>query len=171
MIPKSSTLDLLGGSAALAESDASADSSALMAAADSDDLASDPREDNDVSDDRPALPGDPAPLQFSAALALAGHLKVPVRRIQSLMRLSDRKWQRRRQKGVFDIDESDRLYRIARVLRGAISVLGSNDKARSWLSRPNRMLGLVAPIDLMSSDPGAAMVTDEINRIEHGDLF
>ncbi len=87
------------------------------------------------------------------------------------MRLSDRKWQRRRQKGVFDIDESDRLYRIARVLRGAISVLGSNDKARSWLSRPNRMLGLVAPIDLMSSDPGAAMVTDEINRIEHGDLF
>ena len=87
------------------------------------------------------------------------------------MHLTDRKWQRRRQKGAFDVDESDRLYRIARVVQRTIEVLGSEGKARSWLTRPNRTLGMNEPLELISSDQGSNWVTDELARIDSGDLY
>jgi putative toxin-antitoxin system antitoxin component (TIGR02293 family) len=75
---------------------------------------------------------------------------------------------RRRQARKLDPDESDRLYRIARVAGQAVSVFGGEDKAAMWLRRPNRALNGEPPIHLLDTDVGARQVEDILGRIEHG---
>ena len=75
---------------------------------------------------------------------------------------------RRRQARKLHPDESDRLYRIARVAGHAVSVFGAEDKAATWLRRPNRALNGELPIRLLDTDVGARQVEDILGRIEHG---
>jgi putative toxin-antitoxin system antitoxin component (TIGR02293 family) len=75
---------------------------------------------------------------------------------------------RRRQSRKLDPDESDRLYRIARIAGQAVSVFGAEDKATTWLQRPNRALNGELPIRLLDTDVGARQVEDILGRIEHG---
>jgi len=75
---------------------------------------------------------------------------------------------RRRQARKLDPDESDRLYRIARVAGQAVSVFGDENKETTWLRRPNRALNGELPIRLLDTDVGARQVEDILGRIEHG---
>jgi len=75
---------------------------------------------------------------------------------------------RRRQERKLDADESDRLYRLARIAAQAVSVLGSDEKAATWLRRPNRALNGEAPLALIDTDLGARQIEDVLGRIEHG---
>jgi putative toxin-antitoxin system antitoxin component (TIGR02293 family) len=68
------------------------------------------------------------------------------------------------------VDESDRLYRIAHVAGQAVSVFGSEDKAATWLQRPNRALNGELPIRLLDTDIGALQVEDILGKIEHGNV-
>jgi putative toxin-antitoxin system antitoxin component (TIGR02293 family) len=122
---------------------------------------------------KPASIGiDPEPYAYAAAEALAERLGEPVDTIRRLLRLSDRTWDRRRfEDQQFSEDESDRLYRIARVLQRAIDVFGDEGKARGWLTRENRTMALQRPLDLLGTDQGASVVADELSRIDYGDLF
>src|SRR5262245_60351873 len=61
----------------------------------------------------------------------------------------------RRQARKLDPDESDRLYRIARIAGQAVAVLGDEDKVAIWLRRPNRALNGELPIRLLDTDIGA----------------
>jgi putative toxin-antitoxin system antitoxin component (TIGR02293 family) len=47
-------------------------------------------------------------------------------------------------------------------------VLGTEDKAATWLSRPNRALNGEIPIRLLDTDVGARQVEDILGRIEYG---
>ena len=64
--------------------------------------------------------------------------------------------------------ESDRLARLARILTYATEVFGTEEKASTWLTRPNRILGATAPIDLLDTDLGTQVVETMLGRIEHG---
>jgi putative toxin-antitoxin system antitoxin component (TIGR02293 family) len=75
---------------------------------------------------------------------------------------------RRRQSRKLDADESDRLYRMARVAAHAFSVFGAEDKAAAWLRRPNRALNGELPFHLLDTDVGARPIEDLLGRIEHG---
>jgi putative toxin-antitoxin system antitoxin component (TIGR02293 family) len=75
---------------------------------------------------------------------------------------------RRRQTGTLLPDESDRLYRIAHVADQAVSVFGAEDKATTWLQRPNVALNGELPIRLLDTDVGTRQVEDLLGRIEHG---
>lgn len=75
---------------------------------------------------------------------------------------------RRRKESVLKPDESDRLYRLARVTEMAERVLEHPDKARTWLMSKNRALGGRTPFSLLGNEPGVAMVEDALNRIEYG---
>lgn len=66
------------------------------------------------------------------------------------------------------VDESDRLARLARLVVRAEEALGDADKARHWLSQPNRALGGQRPLTLLDSDAGALAVERVLGRIEHG---
>jgi putative toxin-antitoxin system antitoxin component (TIGR02293 family) len=94
------------------------------------------------------------------------HLSVP--EAASVLHMPARTLARRRQARKLAADESDRLYRVARVAAQAVAVLGSEDRAATWLRRPNRALNGELPIRLLDTDVGARQVEDVLGRIEHG---
>jgi putative toxin-antitoxin system antitoxin component (TIGR02293 family) len=65
-------------------------------------------------------------------------------------------------------DESDRAARMARIIALAVEVLGSNEKASSWLRSPNRALHGKQPIDEIGTDPGYRSVEDVLYAIAYG---
>ena len=65
-------------------------------------------------------------------------------------------------------DESDRAARMARIIALTVEILGSNEKASSWLRTPNRALGGKAPIDEIGTDPGYRSVEEVLYAIAYG---
>jgi putative toxin-antitoxin system antitoxin component (TIGR02293 family) len=82
--------------------------------------------------------------------------------------LSPRSLQRRRHAGRLARHESDRLYRLARIVALAKHYLGDDRTAHGWLRRPNRALGGSIPLDLMDTEPGARAVENVLGRIAYG---
>ena len=65
-------------------------------------------------------------------------------------------------------DESDRIFRFARIATRASEVLGSEEKAQLWLHRPNRVLGNVHPLNLLATDAGIEQIESVLGRLEQG---
>ena len=83
--------------------------------------------------------------------------------------LSVRSLQRRR-RGRLARFESDRLYRMARLLALARESLGDGGRASRWLKRANRALGGVSPITALDTELGARQVENLLGRIAHGGI-
>ena len=84
------------------------------------------------------------------------------------LHLPQRTIARRKKEQKLQVDESDRLLRLARISAQATATLGSKEKAAQWLRRPNRALGNQAPVDVIDSDIGTRQVKEVLGRIEHG---
>jgi putative toxin-antitoxin system antitoxin component (TIGR02293 family) len=84
--------------------------------------------------------------------------------------LSPRSLQRRRRSGRLARFESDRLYRMARIVALAQQSLGDRERAALWLKRPNRALGNVAPLSSMDTELGARQVENVLGRIAYGGI-
>ena len=82
--------------------------------------------------------------------------------------VSTRSLQRRRREGRLARTESDRLYRLARIVALAKGSLGEDERAMRWLRRPNRALGGTAPIDSLDTEIGARAVEGVLGRIAYG---
>ena len=67
-----------------------------------------------------------------------------------------------------DIVEGDRTMRLAQVALDAAQAFGDLDKAMRWLRKPNRVLAGEKPIDLITTDPGVALVNQVLGTIEYG---
>lgn len=107
-------------------------------------------------------------LPFGALEALSNTTGIPTAAITRVLGLAPRTLARRKDKRVFNLVESDRLYRLARMAGVAIQVLGSQEKAKEWLARPNRALGGETPLSLLDTDIGACQVEAVLGRIDHG---
>lgn len=83
--------------------------------------------------------------------------------------LSPRSLQRRRH-GRLARFESDRLYRLARLLALARESLGDAARASRWLKRTNRALGGVAPIAAIDTELGARQVENLLGRVAYGGI-
>ena len=83
--------------------------------------------------------------------------------------LSTRSLQRRR-RGRLARFESDRLYRMARVLALARESLGDEARANRWLKRANHALGGLAPIAAIDTELGARQVENLLGRIAYGGI-
>jgi putative toxin-antitoxin system antitoxin component (TIGR02293 family) len=83
--------------------------------------------------------------------------------------LSSRSLQRRRH-GRLAQFESDRLYRLARLLALARENLGDAARATRWLKRANHALGGVAPIAAIDTELGARQVENLLGRIAYGGI-
>lgn len=84
------------------------------------------------------------------------------------LNLSSRTFSRRKIEQQLQPDESDRLYRMARIAARATEVFGEIEKAARWLHRPNRALGGYPPVRLVRTDLGSRQVEQVLGRIEHG---
>jgi putative toxin-antitoxin system antitoxin component (TIGR02293 family) len=84
--------------------------------------------------------------------------------------LSPRSLQRRRRSGRLARFESDRLYRLARIVALAEQSLGDREHAVRWLKRSNRALGGTAPISAIDTELGARQVENVLGRIAYGGI-
>ena len=84
--------------------------------------------------------------------------------------LSPRSLQRRRRSGRLARFESDRLYRMARIVALARQSLGDRKSAARWLKRSNRALGGATPISAMDTELGARRVENVLGRIAFGGI-
>lgn len=66
------------------------------------------------------------------------------------------------------LGESDRVFRLERIVEHADRVFGSHEKAHRWLREPNRALEMVRPVDLLESESGAHQVHEILHRIDFG---
>lgn len=82
--------------------------------------------------------------------------------------LSPRSLQRRQREGRLARLESDRLYRLARIIALAKHFLGDEGIAIRWLKRPNRALGGKSPLESIDTEPGARAVENILGRIAFG---
>lgn len=82
--------------------------------------------------------------------------------------LSPRSLQRRRREGRLAQYESDRLYRLARIVALAKHYLGNDEMATRWLRRPNRALGGSTPLQLIDTELGARTVENVLGRVAYG---
>lgn len=82
-----------------------------------------------------------------------------------------RTYQRRKKashEAALTADQSGRLWNFAEVLAKASRVFGSQKEAEDWLNRPAMGLDRQKPIDLLTTPAGVGLVTDHLERLEHG---
>jgi putative toxin-antitoxin system antitoxin component (TIGR02293 family) len=91
-----------------------------------------------------------------------------LKELAAALDLSPRSLQRRRRSGRLAQFESDRLYRLARIVAIANEYLGDHERATRWLKHPNRALGGLAPVAAIDTELGARQVENILGRIAYG---
>ena len=114
-----------------------------------------------------------AGLRVSAEQHLRTHLDLPLEDTARLLGASARTLGRRQTKGCLRAEESDRLYRYARLFERAVDVLGSEDRARQWMKKKQWALGECVPLEMAryrwrATSWARAKKEDLLGRIEHG---
>jgi putative toxin-antitoxin system antitoxin component (TIGR02293 family) len=107
-------------------------------------------------------------LRTSTVDAVIEELDAPRAEVLPTLRIARRTMERRKVTGRLLPEESERVYRLAKVLAFAESVLGSKEKARHWLNTPNRALGKASPLSLLENEAGVDEVTSVLGRIGFG---
>jgi putative toxin-antitoxin system antitoxin component (TIGR02293 family) len=107
-------------------------------------------------------------LPFAAIAAVMRGYDLSRETVCSILHLSQRNFPRRKQQARLSPEESDRLYRLARVLAHADRVFEDPHESAEWLRTPNAALGKQQPLDLLDTDLGVQQVDDALGRIEHG---
>lgn len=85
-----------------------------------------------------------------------------------VIHVSVRTLTRRRSEKTLPPDESERVYRVGRLLEFAARVLGGQDAAKAWMKESNYALGGSTPLDYAKTEPGAALVERILGQIAHG---
>jgi putative toxin-antitoxin system antitoxin component (TIGR02293 family) len=75
---------------------------------------------------------------------------------------------RRQRNEPLNLDESDRLARVARLYELAVKVFGDADKARRWLSKPKERFRELSPVDMMRTELGGRQVEEMLYQIDEG---
>jgi len=91
-----------------------------------------------------------------------------LKELAATLDLSPRSLQRRRHQGRLARYESDRLYRLARIVALAKRYIGDEATAARWLKRPNRALGGDIPLEVIDTELGARAVENVLGRIAFG---
>ena len=113
----------------------------------------------------------------SAADRLADRLGLSPADLARAAGASPRTLARRRQAGRLAPEESDRLYRLARLFEKAVETFDADgdrdaaeDDARRWFHLPQWALGGDTPLAYAHTEPGAREVEALLHRIDHGVL-
>jgi putative toxin-antitoxin system antitoxin component (TIGR02293 family) len=65
-------------------------------------------------------------------------------------------------------DETERGFRVYRVLRRASDVFGNKEAAASWINTPQKALGDQTPLSLLVRDVGTEEVLNVLTAIRYG---
>jgi putative toxin-antitoxin system antitoxin component (TIGR02293 family) len=107
-------------------------------------------------------------LPFAALVAVMERYGLSRDVLCTILHLSPRNFLRRKEQKRLSPDESDRLYRLARVIAHANRVFESPAESADWIQSPNPALGKQQPLTLLDTDIGVQQVDQVLGRIEHG---
>lgn len=107
-------------------------------------------------------------LPFAALESTMAAFALSREEVAAVLDLPLRTFARRKKEQRLAADESDRLYRLTRVMAHAEQVFHSRAKAAEWLHRSNRALNGAIPLQLLDNEIGAIQVDDVLGRLEHG---
>ena len=102
------------------------------------------------------------------ASELAASLAISQEQLATLLRLTPRTLQRRLEQGRLELNESERLWELARLMSRAVEVLESETGAVHCLKSPIQALGWKVPLELAQTTVGLREVENVLGRIEHG---
>ena len=109
-----------------------------------------------------------AGLPYAALESLEAGYGLDASLLREVLGIPPRTLARRKSQKRFSSEESDRLFRLARIVTLAGETLGGRDSARDWLQGPNRALGGDVPLRRLDTDLGARQVEELLGRIAHG---
>jgi len=78
---------------------------------------------------------------------------------------------RRKQAGRLDVDESERVYRLARLFQIALNLFEDAALVRRWFATPKEIFGGLSPLHYADTEPGAQEVEKQLRRLEHGVFY
>jgi putative toxin-antitoxin system antitoxin component (TIGR02293 family) len=106
-------------------------------------------------------------LRFRELQELQSGIDMPLEQLAGKLSISRSTLQRRKAAGRLTSQESDKVIRFSRLLRLAIDLFGSAEKARAWLKYPQRGLGGAVPLDYAQTEIGAQEVEKLLGRIRY----
>lgn len=110
-----------------------------------------------------------AGLPFRWLVNLEKALGVPRAALARCVDIPLRTLSRRQKEGRLRPDESDRLWRLARIFDAAVDLFeGDICAARQWLLAPQPALGGETALEFASTEVGSREVENLIGRLEHG---
>jgi putative toxin-antitoxin system antitoxin component (TIGR02293 family) len=121
-----------------------------------------------LSDDYWVIDNAPAGVTKRQLEDLAGRLKISMRAIAKLLRVSERTLSRYDRKKLLNESVSEHILQIERVVEIGEDVFGNPERFLRWLRDSCEALGGKVPIKLLGSITGARLVRDELIRIDYG---
>ncbi len=107
-------------------------------------------------------------LPVSSFTAIRHELGMTDKELAQVIRVPKSTLAVRKKRGRFTFEESERLYRIQRLLEKAVDVLGDRKMASKWLKEKAYGLGNVSPLEFAKTEIGAREVENLLGRMEHG---
>jgi putative toxin-antitoxin system antitoxin component (TIGR02293 family) len=99
-----------------------------------------------------------ADLMSLSRTALLDSIKIPVSTVERRLRTGE----------ALSAEESDRVSRVAKVLRRAVEVFGDEAQGKAWMIDSVSSLGGETPLSLLDTMAGYELVTNTLSRIEYG---
>jgi putative toxin-antitoxin system antitoxin component (TIGR02293 family) len=107
-------------------------------------------------------------LPFATFEVVRSEFDISQKQLSEILEISSRTISRRKEMQRFTPVESDRLYRIIRIVKLAEETFGDSDKATEWMKTPNRGLGGDVPLYILNTDIGTQQVEEILQRINYG---
>src|SRR5262249_13798178 len=107
-------------------------------------------------------------LPFSELEHLRDEIGEPLESLAHQLSISRSTLQRRKAERRLSPQESDRVMRFWKILRQAVDLFGTIDRARAWLKHPQFGLGGAVPLEFAKTELGAREVEDLLGRIDYG---
>ncbi len=100
--------------------------------------------------------------------SVAASLGFSDRELAGVLKIPNRTLDRRLRHDLLSPDESDRLARVANILKRAREVFGNIEKARDWMKTPLSAFKDETPLQRADTSIGANQVHDVLGRIDYG---
>lgn len=108
-------------------------------------------------------------ISFEVYDKIASELGLEKKELAKITAIAPATLSRRAKSGLFNKDESDRLYRVAQVYKACLDLFeGDNASAQLWLKQPVKALANQIPLSLLTTHVETEWVLDVIGRLEHG---
>jgi putative toxin-antitoxin system antitoxin component (TIGR02293 family) len=109
-----------------------------------------------------------AGLPVSALDSLQASLDISNDALADALLVAPRTLARRRKEERLTPDESERVYRLAKLVALASATFDDPEGGRAWMKDPNYALGEEVPLALAQTAPGAELVERVLHQIYHG---